>query len=247
MMNANYNCLLLDLDGTLLDFASAEKEAIGAVLRHAGLAADEATAELYTQINAELWQKLDRGEIKKDRLVLQRFEQLLKTLGAQGDPVRLNNEYMKELSAAATPFPGAEELLAELAEFATLAAVTNGIGKIQQSRLEKAGLLPYFDEVFVSEKLGVTKPSPKFFELVLRRLGITNKSGVLVVGDSLEADIKGGQNAKLDTCWYNPQGLENPAGPKPTHEVRSYTELKLVAVGEEALTFAANREKRHLV
>ncbi len=247
MMRANYNCLFLDLDGTLLDFGSAEKEAIAATLLGCGLPNDEQTAERYTQINAELWQKLERGEIKKDKLVLQRFEQLLKELGAEGDVVKMNNEYMKHLSAAAQPFPGAVELLAELAEFATLAAVTNGIGKIQQSRLEKSGLLPYFDEVFISEKLGVTKPSPKFFEMALRKLGIKHREKVLVVGDSLEADIKGGQNAGLDTCWCNFTAAECPANLTPTHEVHSYMELKLVAVGEEALKIAENREKRHTV
>ena len=247
MMNASYNCLLMDLDGTLLDFGSAEKESISLTLASCGLPNDEQTVELYAKINAELWQKLERGELKKDRLVLQRFEQLLQVLDTQGDAVKMNNEYMKNLSLAAMPYPGAKELLEELAEFCTLAAATNGIGKIQMSRLEKSGLLPYFDEVFISEKLGVTKPSPKFFELALRKLGTSNRGRVLVVGDSLEADIKGGQNVRLDTCWCNFSGVENTTDIKPTHVVRSYMELKLVAVGEEALEIASNREKRHTV
>ncbi|MDL2252865.1 YjjG family noncanonical pyrimidine nucleotidase [Ruminococcaceae bacterium OttesenSCG-928-I18] len=247
MMNANYNCLLMDLDGTLLDFGSAEREAIAATLTKSGLPHDEDTVTLYAKINAEMWDKLERGEIKKDKLVLQRFVQLLEELGAEGDPVKLNNEYMKDLSAAAMPFPGAAELLEELAEFATLAAITNGISKVQMNRLEKSGLLPYFDEVFVSEKLGVTKPSPKFFDAALRKLGVKNKEKVLVIGDSLAADIKGGNNAKLDTCWYNLAGAENTTDIVPTHEARSYMEIKQIAVGEEALEIAANREKRHTV
>ncbi len=245
MMNANYNCLLLDLDGTLLDFGSAEQEAITATLEGSGLPSDERTAGRFTEINAELWQKLEKGEIKKDKLVLQRFALLLRELGQEGDPVKLNNEFMKHLSAAARPYPGAAELLEELAEFATLAAVTNGIGKIQSSRLEKSGLLPYFDEVFISEKLGVTKPSPKFFEMALRKLGIKSRDRVLVVGDSLEADIKGGKNAGLATCWCNFSQMENQGEIQPDFEVHSYMELKLVAVGEEALKIAENREKRH--
>lgn len=246
-MAANYNCLLFDVDGTLLDFNSAEREAICATLAKFELPEDEETAARFAAINAALWEKLERGEIKKDKLVVRRFAQLLEELGKEGDAIKMNNEYMTRLSAAAHSFPGADELLKDLAEFATLAVISNGIQQVQLKRLEKSGLLPYFDDIFVSEKLGVTKPSPKFFELALRRLGVKDKKRTLVIGDSLLADIKGGQNAGLDTCWINFDNAENTTGITPTHVVQSYPQLKLFAVGEEELKLAATREKRHLV
>jgi 2-haloacid dehalogenase len=247
MMLAKYNCILFDVDGTLLDFGQAEQEAILGTLEHFGLPGGEDNAARFSAINAALWEKLEKGEIKKDKLVVRRFEQLLEALGQKGDAVRINNDYMTRLSNAAPTYPGADELLEELAEFATLATVSNGVAKVQVNRLEKSGLLKYFDEVFVSEKLGVTKPSPKFFDLALKRLGITQREKVLVVGDSLAADIKGGRNARLDTCWCNFTGAQPVPGIEPTYTVRSYAQLKLVAVGEEALKIAANREKRHCV
>ncbi|MGD9559629.1 MAG: YjjG family noncanonical pyrimidine nucleotidase [Oscillospiraceae bacterium] len=246
-MGANYHCLLLDVDGTLLDFQKAEQEAILGTLQRFELPTDAGTIAQYSQINAALWEKLDKGEIKKDQLVVRRFEQLLAALGTQGDAVLMNSDFLTRLSMAAPVIHGAVELLAELAEFATLAAVSNAVYKVQMQRLEKSGLLPYFDDVFVSEKLGVTKPSPKFFDLALKKLGIKNKQKVLVVGDNLVADIKGGAAAGLDTCWCNFTGAENTTGIAPTHTVRSYPELKLVAVGEEALAYYETREKRHMV
>lgn len=246
-MAANYSCLLFDVDGTLLDFKAAEQEAIAGTLQQFELPADEAAVARFSAINAALWDELEKGKIKKDKLVVRRFAQFLEETGSQGDPVRLNNEYMTRLSAAAPMFPGADELLRDLAEFATLAVVSNGNQKVQMQRLEKCGLLPYFDEIFVSEKLGVTKPSPKFFDSALRRLGVKKKERVLVIGDSLAADIKGGQNAGLATCWVNFEEAENPTGIEPTYTVQSYPQLKLVAVGEEELKLAATREKRHLV
>lgn len=246
-MAANYNCLLMDVDGTLLDFSAAEQQAITETFEKFDIPTDEETIARFSAINAELWAKLEKGEIKKDKLVVRRFAQLLEALDKQGDAIKMNNEYLTRLSGAATAYPGAAEALAELAEFCTLAVVTNGNAKVQLNRLEKSGLARYFDEVFVSEKLGVTKPNPKFFDLALKQLGIKNRGRVLVVGDSLTADIKGAAAAKLDSCWYNPEGAENTAGVLPTHTVRSYTELKLVAVGEEELKLAENREKRHMV
>lgn len=246
-MPANYSCLLFDVDGTLLDFSAAEKEAILGTLEQYGLPSNEETAALFSQINASLWAALEQGQIKKDKLTVQRFTQLLQQLDAKGDAVHMNNDFMTRLSAGAMPYPGAAELLEELAEFATLAVVSNGTQRVQMSRLEKSGLLAYFDDIFVSEKLGVTKPSPKFFYLALKHLGVKNRSRVLVIGDSLTADIKGGINAKLDTCWCNWGNEEAPPNIQPTHIARSYEQLKLIAVGEEELKLAELREKRHTV
>lgn len=246
-MGANYNCLLFDVDGTLLDFKAAEHAAIRETLAEFNLPSDGGTANSFSQINAELWLALEKGEIKKDKLVVQRFSKLLSAIGAEGDPVRLNNEYMTRLSNGATMYPGAGELLSELAEYATLAAITNGNRKVQLNRLEKSGLLQYLDDVFVSEKLGVTKPSARFFELALKQLGINNKSKVLVIGDSLAADIQGGINASLDTCWCDFENTGNNTQIKPKYTVKSYMDLKLIAVGEEELKLAETREKRHIV
>lgn len=246
-MQPNYNCLLLDVDGTLLDFAAAEHEAIEGTLRQFSLPDNPEAVELFSKINAALWAQLDRGEIKKEKLTVQRFTQLLSQLGAEGDPVRMNNDFLTRLSTAATPYPGAKELLAELAEFATLAVVSNGVQRVQTQRLQKSGLLPYFDEVFTSEKIGCTKPNARFFKYALQQLGIQNPGRALVVGDSLAADIQGGQNAGLATCWCNFAGAECTLKTPPTHTARSYEELKLVAIGEEALKYAQTREKRHTV
>ena len=244
-MGANYNCLLFDVDGTLLDFKQAEREAIAGTLKKFELPDDEETVAKFSEINAGLWAQLERGEIKKDKVVVRRFEQLLEALGAEGDAIRMNNDFLTRLSGASPAMPGAEELLAELAEFATLAVVSNATYKVQMQRLEKSGLLPYFDAVFVSEKVGATKPAAKFFEQALKQLGVTNRQKVLVIGDSLAADIKGGQNARLDTCWCNFDGAENTTGIVPTMTVRNFTELKVAAVGEAELELAAGREKRH--
>lgn len=246
-MPANYYCILFDIDGTLLDFSAAEREAIEGTLGHFGLPATDDAVAAFSSINAALWHKLEQGEIKKDKLTVQRFAELLEKLGAEGDPVLMNNDFLTRLSKAAMPLPGAGEMLEELAEHCTIAAVSNGVLRVQLQRLDKSGLLKYFDGVFVSEKVGATKPNPRIFEYALKKLGIQNPKKVLMVGDSLGADIKGGINAKLDTCWCNFNGAENETGIIPTHTIRSYEELKLVAVGEEELKLAQLREKRHTV
>ena len=57
-------------------------------------------------------------------------------------------------------------------------------------------------------------------------LGPVDKSEVLIVGDSLTSDSRGGNNAEILTCWYNPKGLPVPESPRPTYVVTSLEELR---------------------
>ena len=70
----------------------------------------------------------------------------------------------------------------------------------------------FFDGVFVSGLVGATKPARKIFDTALNTLGIENRKKVLMIGDSLKADIAGGTGAGIDTCWCNFRGAVLPAG-----------------------------------
>ena len=113
----------------------------------------------------------------------------------------------------------------QLADQYHLSIVTNGIADVQHPRLEKSSLLTYIKAVFVSEEVGSQKPEPSFFEHIFDKLSIRNKSEAIIIGDSLTADITGGINAGIDTCWYNPQGVRNTTQIRPTYEVSSYDQL----------------------
>ena len=52
-----------------------------------------------------------------------------------------------------------------------------------------------------------------------------SRETTLIVGDSLTSDIRGGENAGIATCWYNPKGSPRPDGFRIDHEVRSLAEL----------------------
>ncbi len=243
---AHYYCLLFDADGTILNFEAAEEGALYETLAHFSLPDTEETLQKYKEINASLWAALEQGKIRQEKLVVQRFEQLLEALGAAGDPVEINNYYLSQLALHAETFEGAEDALRELAEVATLAVVSNGVERVQTGRLESSGLRPYFDDVFISGRVGASKPARKIFDTAIRTLGIENKSKVLMIGDSLKADIAGGINAGIDTCWCNFNDAPLPEdGPQPTHIVHDYEELLRVVMEEEELANVGNKEKRH--
>ena len=68
---------------------------------------------------------------------------------------------------------------------------------------------------------------------------------MLVVGDDLLADIKGGINDELDTCWVNFKNQENNTGIQPKYTVTSFEELYRIVMEPEELENLGVRNRRH--
>ena len=98
--------------------------------------------------------------------------------------------------------------------------------KLQEKRIKQSPIAKYFNDIVISENVGVSKPNPGIFEYALNNMDNINKNEILMIGDSLSSDIKGGINFNIDTCWYNPNNLENNTDIIPTYVVSSLNELK---------------------
>ena len=98
LLYTSYYCLLFDVDGTRLDFGAAENGALRETLAHFALPESEEAVQAYHTINNGLWAALERGEVRQEKLVVQRFARLLEHLGAQGDPAAINDYYLSQLA-----------------------------------------------------------------------------------------------------------------------------------------------------
>lgn len=245
---AIYTCVLLDVDNTLLDFDAAERQTLIDMLTEYELPHDARACEVYHAVNRELWDALAKGQITKPRLFQQRFGRFMRAMDLpdNGKAAQMNDRYEELLSTHADLIPGALTALEELSEVATLAIVSNGAVMVQEARIRDSGVERYMDGVYISEKIGAAKPSAKLFEHVLKDLGITNRSRVLMVGDDLLADIKGGINAGIDTCWVNFANEENKTGIQPKYTVHSYEELYRIVMEPEELENVGVRNRRHM-
>ena len=223
---AKYYCILFDADNTLLNFDAAESKALAETLVNYGIEPDAETVQTYRTINEELWRQLEKGQIRREKLLNERFSRFLKAIDAAGDGAEMNRYYLEQLSTH-PDLMNAEvlDVLRELSEVATLAVVSNGVHKVQIRRLAESGVSNFMEDVFISEKLGCEKPGARIFDTALRALGVENREHVLMVGDSLTSDIQGGANAGLDTCWFNPGNVENKTGITPKFTVGSYEDL----------------------
>ena len=244
---AIYTYVLLDVDNTLLDFDAAERQALTDMLEEYELPHDAQACDTYHMVNRELWDALAKGKLSKAKLFQTRFPRFMQAmhLPDNGKSHAMNDRYEELLATHADVIPGALTALEELGEVATLASVSNGAAVVQQARIRESGVERYMDGVYISEKIGAAKPSAKLFEYVLKDLGITNRSRVLMVGDDLLADIKGGQNAGLDTCWVNFKNEENTSGVQPKYEIHSYEELYRLVMEPEELENIGVRNRRH--
>ncbi|MDU1031748.1 YjjG family noncanonical pyrimidine nucleotidase [Clostridium sp.] len=222
-----YQVLLFDADETLFDFKMAEKQAFLSALEEYKLDVDkEESLKLYSQINKHIWEEFERGEITADRLRVERFERFSKKIKIDFDAVSFSKAYAKFLGEGAYLFDDSVEVIDYLSKKYKLALVTNGLKDVQKSRISKTPLKDYFQELIISDEIKISKPDPRIFDYALDKLDHMDKSKVLMIGDSLTSDMQGGINAGIDTCWYNPNHLENKSGLNLTYEIHSLNELK---------------------
>ena len=226
-LDLKYKYLLFDLDHTLLDFDAAEDIALSQLLKEEeGVVDIQAYKDYYVPMNKALWKDLEQKKITKAELINTRFAKLFAHFGIEKDGAYLAERYQFFLSKQGQTFPGVEDLLKKLiSKGYELYAATNGITYIQTGRLEQSGIAPFFKEIFISEQLHTQKPDAEFYEKIGARIPNFDKNQTLMIGDSLSADIQGGNNAGIDTIWYNPHHLENKTQAQPTYEVDSYQAL----------------------
>lgn len=220
-----YKWLLFDADNTLFDFNKAESKSLRDTFEAQDLPYRPTYIDVYKQINHEVWSAFERGEVTSEQIKTLRFEKLLNALEMDGDARKFGKIYTHQLGQCPDLLSGVEMLLAQLAPHFKLGMVTNGLTAVQTSRLALSPIKNYFDPIIISEQVGVKKPDPAIFEIAFQEMGQPPKREALMIGDSLSSDIQGGINFGIDTCWYNPNGLENKTGILITHEINKLADL----------------------
>lgn len=219
-----YKNIIFDADETLFDFRKSERYAFENTMLEFNIDyKEEYHLKIYQDINNAIWKEFEQGLITQKKLKIERFKRLSDKLSIKFDEAEFAKSYMRHLADASFLFDESTELIEALNKNYTLSIVTNGLTDVQNKRIRKSVIGKYFNAIIVSEEVEVSKPNPKIFEFALNN---TDKSQVLVVGDSLTSDIQGGINLGVDTCWYNPNKIVNKTEIKPTYEISNLFQLK---------------------
>lgn len=223
-----YDVFLFDLDDTLMDFGKTEKNAFTNVFTTHGFPNGLMDyRDSYRAISTVLWEDLEQGRTTLADLKTERFRRLFLERGLEIDAEQFGQMYLDLLGKEVHLIDGVTSMLHSL-KGARIAVLTNGFKDVQLARIAASGLTDTFEAIFTSEEIGFQKPQPEIFEHVCKQLQIKDKSRVLMIGDSLSSDIRGGNNFGIDTCWFNPNRKENNGLAQPTYEIHDWKEFQMV-------------------
>jgi YjjG family noncanonical pyrimidine nucleotidase len=221
-----YPYLLFDADHTLYDFDLAQYHALESTLLELHGSFDTDHLEVYDEVNRRLWHAFELGEIPQEDIKRRRFEHFIARLDLHLDPDEMNDLYLQRLSEGHFLLEGAFDLVAELALGRVLAIVTNGLREVQRPRFTTSPIAEYLEAIVVSDEIGIAKPNPGIFDAAFEALGGPEREDVLMIGDSLTSDMRGGIDYGIDTCWFNPDHRMNELGLPVTYEIQRYDELR---------------------
>lgn len=220
-----YDVLLFDLDDTLFDFGETEKNALNRTFHTFGLPNGlHMYRESYKAISKILWANLEQGRTTLAELKTERFSRLFSQYELDIDATLFGETYLMNLGKEIHIIDGVEAMISRHSD-CQLVILTNGFADTQHARIGGSIFRDSFEEIITSEEAGTQKPDPKIFEHTFEKLQITEKSRVLMIGDSLSSDIQGGHNFGIDTCWFNPNKKENTTAIQPTYEIHTWEEF----------------------
>lgn len=220
-----YKMIIFDADETLFDFSKSEKFAFRKAMEESNLSFEEEYFLTYKRINIEIWQEFEKGLITQKELKIDRFKRFLNKIDVTIDAYTFAESFMNNLEHASFLFDETKELIENLSKTHRLIMVTNGLTRVQRTRIRKSSIARYFETIIISEEVGYAKPNPKIFELGLKDIQLPKKEEILMIGDSLTSDIQGGINYKIDTVWYNFGNTLNSKDIQPTYIINSLKEI----------------------
>ena len=223
--------LFLDLDDTIFDFQKAEKLAIRKTIAAFGAEVTDEVLGRYHVINKAHWEKLERGELTREQVLVQRFAVLFTELGIDVDATACARTYERNLSIGHYFLPGAEEAVDRLSKKYRLFLASNGTTSVQKGRMTSANLYRFFEKVFVSQEIGYNKPSLEYFSACFAQIPGFDPKKAMMVGDSLTSDILGGINAGIATCWVTANHTPDHPTIHPDYRIESITQLEKLLEG----------------
>jgi len=219
----NIKAVFFDADDTLLDHIACEKYALAEMFQKIGVNYKHSYRDVFRDIEIELW---DNSTMPRENIFVHRFARLFETLNIPYLQAGKANEYYCEaLSQAGFSLEHSENVVKCIQEKGILiCVVTNGLDAMQRSRISNSTFGRYISHIVTSEEVGIPKPNPLIFEVLLKKINLTAKD-VLMVGDSLQNDILGAKNAGIQSVWYNPNRIHNETDISPDYEIHDLREL----------------------
>ena len=213
-MLKKYEHIFFDLDRTLWHFDENSKKVLNDIFSIFNLnryiSSSERFITKYQEVNEQLWADYRDDKVNKEQLRWKRFADTLSYFSINDIELskKIGEYYIDHSPKQTLLFPHTIPVLDYLCEKYQLHIITNGFQEVQYVKLSQSGILKYFKEIILSEKVGVKKPHPFIFKKAFELSG-ANADNAIMIGDDLYADIYGAQRMKMDHIYFNYYKLEH--------------------------------------
>lgn len=204
MLNLNsLSYIIFDLDDTLCDYQKAKKNAkylVNKLLIKNKVNINKFWND-YSLIEPQLFRDFLNQSISKQQYRIRRYADVLKQFNGEIEKLSLeiNFIYMQEANHKINLYDDVIPCLKNLKNrLIKIVILTNGPSDGQRDKFNVLNLSPYVQKIYISEEIGFAKPSSLAFDFILKDIGV-HSSQTLMVGDSLEDDIKGAKKVGIET------------------------------------------------
>ena len=195
--------IIFDTDNTLYAYSPAHKLALNSVFIKAESLLDikkDLFEKKFKEARCEVKNRIHNKASSHSRLLY--IQRTIELLGFKTElllTLDLEQTYWRTFLQSCKLYPNIRELLEMLNNLEIKTAIITDLNsQIQFRKIIFFGLEQYFDYVVTSEESGEDKPNKASFELVTRKLKLLPED-CWMIGDNIEADIKGGNNCGFIT------------------------------------------------
>ena len=225
-----YTHLFFDLDHTLWDYDINTREANEELYKLFNFSkwsffTFDDFLSMFHEVNNYLWDKFNHGRIEKMELRNIRFKMILEKLGVNEDdiPEGIDEKYLEIAPIKPNVMPFTHEILDYLKPNYHLHIISNGFDDVQHAKLKASKIHHYFDKIVTSDSSGYRKPQKGIFDYAMSEVNATIQNS-LMIGDNIETDIIGAQNAVMDQVYFNPERIKHDL--KVTFEIDSLKQIR---------------------
>lgn len=218
--------VLIDIDDTIFDFEKCSKNAFKKTLKKLDLSYKEKDFSYFNKVNDILWTKQKLGELNINQVFIERSNMMSKYFCLDIEKEIFNNLFVEFLYDEIEIVYEIEDLLSYLSDKYQIFAASNGVYDMQVNRIKKSNLDKYFDEIFVSDKIGFEKPDKRFFQKIMNITKFSNND-LIMIGDSIKSDIIGAKNSNIKSIYFNKENKKN-SDENFTYQVKNLSEIKKI-------------------
>ncbi len=200
--------IIFDIDNTMYSFDRAHEAAMAALGAYVKENFDMEPVDMADLIKkcADIVTERTGDNCAALHNRLLRFQCFLEEIGSTEyqKAMEMYHVYWDTILEVMEPEPGLVPLLSRLkARGIRLGVGSDMTAYIQYKKLEKLGVLKYLDFIVTSEEAGEEKPTPRFFELCVKKAGCKPEECIFI-GDSLKKDVIGSTEFGMKGTWYHP-------------------------------------------